>query len=101
VEDTAIPADLRDLDRLRERVRSDRRTVSAPLVVFGVLGVLHAAVSAKLVAAAGLLQGLLVVAGWSTSVGMAFAWLSVAVDLLAAVGMLIAARLTAGAPRVH
>ena len=44
MEDTATPADLQELDRLRQQVRADRRTVTAPLVVFGLLGVLHAAV---------------------------------------------------------
>jgi hypothetical protein len=201
VEDTAIPADLRDLDRLREKVRTDRRTVVAPLVVFGLLGVLHAAAwiaavtpasrhvglyffwplasaaglialwlharriaerrgvgegprsyrpiaigylvslpllaalfvpafligvfaplvwpavvlwaaairqrsaelrrAAKLLAAAGLVQGLLVVVAWSTEADVVLGWLSVGVDLMAAVGMLIAARLTAGRARVH
>lgn len=201
MEDTAIPADLRDLDRLRETVRTNRRTVTAPLVVFGLLGVLHAAAwiaavtpaarhaglsffwplgsaaglfalwlharriaerqgvgegprsyrpiaigylvslpllavlfvpalfvgvfaplvwpavvlwaaairqhsaelrrAAKLLAAAGLVQGLLVMVAWGTGAGIALGWLSVGVDLLAAVGMLIAARLTAGRDRVH
>ena len=193
---TAVPADLSDLDRLREKVRTDRRTVTAPLVVFGVLGVLHPAVwvatatpvsrhlgllvfwplasaaglfalwlharriaerqgvgeglrsyrpiaigylislpllavlfvpafivgvfaplvwpaavlwaaairqrsaelrrAAKLVGAAGLVQGLLVTVAWGTGAGLVLNWLSVGVDLLAAVGMLIAARLIAG-----
>jgi hypothetical protein len=201
VEDTAIPADLRDLHRLREKVRTDRRTVAAPLVVFGLLGVLHTAVwiaavtpasrhvglyffwplasaaglfalwlharriaerqgvgdgprsyrpiaigylislpllaalfvpaffvgvfaplawpavviwaaairqhsaelrrAAKLMSAAGLVQGLLVMVAWGTGAGIVLGWLSVGVDLLAAVGMLIAARLTAGRARVH
>jgi hypothetical protein len=201
VEDTAIPADLRDLDQLREKVRADRRTVTAPLVVFGLLGVLHAAVwvaavtpasrhlglllfwplasaaglfalwlharriaerqgvgeglrsyrpiaigylvslpllavlfvpafivgvfaplvwpaavlwaaairqrsaelrrAAKLLCAAGIVQGLLVTFASGTGAGMVLSWLSVGVDLLAAVGMLIAAKLTAGRARVH
>lgn len=37
--ETGPPA---DLDRLRARVRADRRTVSAPLLVFGALILLHA-----------------------------------------------------------
>src|SRR5690349_10637922 len=40
----AEASELADLEDLRARVRADRRTVSAPLVVFGALVVLHAAV---------------------------------------------------------
>lgn len=201
MEDTAVPADLRDLGRLREKVRTDRRTVTAPLVVFGLLGVLHAAAwiaavtpasrhvglyffwplasaaglfalwlharriaerqgvgegprsyrpialgylvslpllaalfvpaffvgvfaplvwpavvlwaaairqhsaelgrAAKLMATAGFVQGLLVIVAWGAGAGIVLGWLSVGVDLLAAVGMLIAARLTTGRARVH
>jgi hypothetical protein len=201
VKDTAVPADLRDMDQLRERVRTDRQTVTAPLFVFGLLGVLHAVTwiaavtpasrhvglyffwplasaaglfalwlharriaerqgvgegprsyrpvaigylvslpllaalfvpaffvgvfaplvwpaaviwaaairqhsaglrrAAELTAAAGLVQGLLVVVAGGTGAGVVFGWLSVGVDLLAAVGLLIAARLTAGRTHVH
>jgi hypothetical protein len=201
VEDTALSAELLDLDRLREQVRTDRRTVTAPLAVFGLLGVVHAVVwiatvtpasrhlglflfwplacaaglfalwmqarriaerqgvgegqrsyrpiaigylislpllailfvpaffvgvfaplvwpaavlwaaairqrsaelrrAAKLVGAAGLVQGLLVAVAWGTDAGVALGWLSVGVDLLAALGMLIAARFTIGRTRVR
>src|SRR3569833_3040251 len=37
-------AAIEDLQRLRERVRVDRRTVSAPLLVFGVLVLGHTAI---------------------------------------------------------
>jgi len=44
--ETTDPASLAaDVDRLRERVRADRHTVSAPLVVFGVLVLGHAALA--------------------------------------------------------
>lgn len=39
---TANPGDLADLDGLRARVRADRRTVTAPLLVLGAAVVLHA-----------------------------------------------------------
>ncbi|GAB7044049.1 MULTISPECIES: hypothetical protein [Catenuloplanes] len=43
--DTADPAAiLADVHRLRERVRTDRRTVTAPLLTFGVLILAHAPV---------------------------------------------------------
>jgi hypothetical protein len=44
--------DLEDIERLRERVRADRRTVTAPLIVFGGLILVHA-VLALLASSAG------------------------------------------------
>jgi hypothetical protein len=54
----------------------------------------------KLVFAAGLVQGLLVLVAGSGGSGLVFGWLSVGVDLLAGAGLLVAARLTAGRARV-
>jgi fucose permease len=45
--------DLTDVRRLRERVRADRRTVTAPLVVLGVLILGHFALSALVAAVTG------------------------------------------------
>jgi hypothetical protein len=48
------PADFAaDVQRLRERVRADRRTVAAPVLVFGLLIVIHLATGAAAAAAAG------------------------------------------------
>jgi hypothetical protein len=201
MEHAAVPSELHELDRLRERVRADRRTVAAPLVVFGLLGLLHATVwiaavtpvarhlglylfwplatavglfalwlhgrrvaerrgvgeglrsyrpmaigylvslpllavlfvpafivgvfaplvwpaaviwaaatrqhsaelrrAAKLVAAAGAVQGLLVITAWNNDTGSLFSLLSLGLDVLVAVGMLIAARFTRAPSSVH
>jgi hypothetical protein len=42
-----------DVQRLRERVRADRRTITAPVLVFGFLIVLHVAARAAVASAAG------------------------------------------------
>lgn len=52
--DTTDPAALAaDVRRLREQVRADRRTVTAPLVVFGTLILCHTGLSALAAAVAG------------------------------------------------
>ncbi|WP_045747511.1 hypothetical protein [Actinoplanes rectilineatus] len=57
--------------------------------------------AATLVAADGLLQGLLVLIAWSTGSGTVIGRLSLGVDLLVAIGMLIAAMFTSGVTRAH